>query len=365
MTNPSTLARAPDRTLAFTGVNEAARLAQVRSTRGVLPVEQPPSVAPSRWSGGRNRALWGTLVILTVGAVTGGIVYGVTSSSESVSPPTNSSRRLGDVCTGLACPCTRIDPGETNQTACFAYEQLPTSDPSAQCRGKTPIVPRIIHSIGREPYAGERNLQNIAAANPEYRINRHTDVSGAEYIREHCGAEAYAAYNCLLPGAYRADLFRYCAVYAEGGVYIDEDLIPLKPLDQLYSPCAEASLGHDWPQTKSGAQKQIKLLSAKPHTSLFKCALDTVKHNIKNRMYSHILNITGPFVMTDCYDKHGADTSITYTDTRNAHWPYTGLRRGIDLLAYERPGIKAFQKDATAYDIMFKEKRVYASTCRV
>ena len=42
--------------------------------------------------------------------------------------------------------------------------------------------------------------------------------------------DAYAAYNNLRPPAYRADLWRYMALWDEGGVYLDMNIRLLAPL---------------------------------------------------------------------------------------------------------------------------------------
>jgi len=43
---------------------------------------------------------------------------------------------------------------------------------------------------------------------------------------------AFEAYNNLRPGAYRADLWRYMKLWADGGVYFDAKMELLKPLEQ-------------------------------------------------------------------------------------------------------------------------------------
>lgn len=46
-----------------------------------------------------------------------------------------------------------------------------------------------------------------------------------------------AALRALVPGAFKADLFRYCVLYVEGGVYADIDVRPLVPsLSELLRP---------------------------------------------------------------------------------------------------------------------------------
>ena len=86
-----------------------------------------------------------------------------------------------------------------------------------------------------------------ALSNPSYARNHHTDESAYEYIRSKCSQDVADAYKCMTAPAFRGDIFRFCALWAEGGVYLDEDIMPIVPLEELYSPCSVATVGHDFP----------------------------------------------------------------------------------------------------------------------
>ena len=48
---------------------------------------------------------------------------------------------------------------------------------------------------------------------------------GYPFIATHCGQRAADAYNQLKPKAFKADLLRYCLLWATGGVWADDDLV--------------------------------------------------------------------------------------------------------------------------------------------
>ena len=52
------------------------------------------------------------------------------------------------------------------------------------------------------------------------------------FIATHFSGEVLWAYDQLIPGAYQADLWRYCVLYIEGGVYADIKLSLLLPLKE-------------------------------------------------------------------------------------------------------------------------------------
>ena len=95
---------------------------------------------------------------------------------------------------------------------------------------------------------------------------RQAGVCFVDDVVEFCGPDAAEAYLCFEPPSYRADLFRFCALYSEGGVYLDEDIVPMHPLEDIVSECSVATLGHDFPAGGRLA-KQMKILAAAPGAS--------------------------------------------------------------------------------------------------
>lgn len=271
-------------------------------------------------------------------------------------------------------PCDRVDfrlPDDPKgRQYCLDYEALSYVHPICQGHGinQTVHVPKIYHSVG----PGMQKYHQVATTltNPEYRRNHHDDDSALVYIEKYCGAEAAAAYSCITPPAYRADIFRFCALYAEGGIYLDEDILPAVPLDEMYSPCAVATLGHDSPQNGHPG-KQMKILAGQPGAPIFKCALERSVENIQNRRYPHRgpLALTGPLLLHDCYEMHSDNVAVVYHDSRNAKWPYTGMRAGIKILAVELPlNAKYFDEAGTEsdpgdYNDLFMARRIYRKTC--
>jgi len=274
-----------------------------------------------------------------------------------------------DVCDRVLQPRAYGNCAEEIQN-CQKYESLPLIVPD--CSERAEIVPRIIHTVSRDSHQSYHQTAT-SLANPSYKRNHHSDTSALEYVRSKCGEEAAMAYSCFIPPAYRADLFRFCAMYADGGVYLDGDIVPLIPVDHMYSGCSAATIGHDFPQAVGDGivmeGKQMKIIASAPRASIFKCALDNVIENVRSRyLPKGSLMISGPSMLHQCYEKHSDDVAITYHDTRGARWPYTGLRAGDTIVAYEKPGSKVFMGQRNEYDeldyaYLHEQKRVYNDSC--
>lgn len=68
------------------------------------------------------------------------------------------------------------------------------------------------------------------AHNPEFKYHLFDKDDREAFIKEHFDKAVYTAYMRLIPGALKADLWRYCVLYVHGGVYIDIDTMCMNSL---------------------------------------------------------------------------------------------------------------------------------------
>lgn len=264
----------------------------------------------------------------------------------------------------LGSACARTIGSGPDAHACYSYEKSLLSHPPC-ASDSAPRVPLIYHASGAEstpPYAVRAN----AAANPEYKLQYQNDSSAGAYVSAKCGADVRNAYDCFEAPAYRADIFRFCALHAEGGVYLDADILLTAEMNRVYAPCASATLGHDFPWF--GPAKQMKILAARPNATIFKCMLHSIVRHVAERKVDNSLALTGPALLERCYRADPARDAIalTYIDTRGGEWPYTGMRANNDILAYERPSRKNFgEQDEGDYARLAKEGHVYRPSCQI
>ena len=260
-----------------------------------------------------------------------------------------------------SCAHTSVYLNEAHADRCAEYEAMQLNIPD--CTGKPNIIPRILHIAGKD--AVTHTTTSYSLANPEFRLNALDNEGAGNYVRMWCGEDAAKAYNCLNAAAFRGDLFRYCAHYAEGGIYLDQDILPLKPLDEMFSTCSIVTLGHDYPMNGRPA-KQTKMMSAAPGTSLMKCAVNLIVSNVRKRAYPESpLAISATLAMQRCYEQYPDDVAITYIDTREAIWPFTGLRAGNTILAFEQPSAKHFKEDRMDYPALTERREIYADACEL
>jgi len=97
-------------------------------------------------------------------------------------------------------------------------------------------IPRIIiqtfkmREVPRALYGATRSWLE---QNPEYDYKFYDDDDCRCLLAVHFGENVLQCYDALGAGAFRADLWRYCALYIHGGVYADADTVCRRPLNKL------------------------------------------------------------------------------------------------------------------------------------
>ena len=86
------------------------------------------------------------------------------------------------------------------------------------------IIPLIIYTAQHTkellPKMKE-NYERLLTDNPEFEVKLFDNNDCLEFIKNNFSDEILKAYNSLIPQSYKSDLWRYCVMYLNGGIYID------------------------------------------------------------------------------------------------------------------------------------------------
>jgi hypothetical protein len=87
-----------------------------------------------------------------------------------------------------------------------------------------PIIPLKIfqtwHTKNLPPKMKEC-VELLKQQNPKFEHYLFDDDDCREFIKDNFSSHVLEAYDSLIPGAYKADLWRYCVLYVNGGIYMD------------------------------------------------------------------------------------------------------------------------------------------------
>ena len=115
------------------------------------------------------------------------------------------------------------------------------------------------------------------------------------FIQNNFDYSVLKAYDSLIPTAYKADLFRYCYLYINGGVYIDCKHTITCPLSELIDKDDQFLSVED---LKSEGRNGIlnSFMCSIPRLSFFQNMISEIVFNCQNKIYNSVLEVTGPLL---------------------------------------------------------------------
>jgi mannosyltransferase OCH1-like enzyme len=87
-----------------------------------------------------------------------------------------------------------------------------------------PIIPCVIYQTWYTkdlPSKMRERVELLKSQNPGFKHCLFDDNDCREFIKKHFRPDVLDAYNRLIPGAYKADLWRLCVLFINGGIYLD------------------------------------------------------------------------------------------------------------------------------------------------
>lgn len=136
--------------------------------------------------------------------------------------------------------------------------------------------------------------------NPNYAYFLHDDYDCEEFIKKNFDIKVYNAYCRIIPGAFKADLWRYCILYIYGGIYVDIDTICHNEIDVFLNESIEFMTPIDlnnWSVIGTHNLFNAFIASVPKHPILLEC-INRIVYHVENNIvpYSN-LDFTGPGVL--------------------------------------------------------------------
>lgn len=262
-------------------------------------------------------------------------------------------------------PCSQflaaVDEGELDAPACARHQRHPAGHLS---------IPRVLVQTGRhtcvpkEMFRGSQSMLTTAKQKDVALVHYFfTDEMMRNFTARHCGisfdgGEVLRAFDMLIPGAFRADIFRYCFLYAKGGVYLDLGMHPSSPtfdegghlrrtmpFMEMISMAESAGVGLVSAEDNEHGFAYNALLAAVPCHPVLRITLEEAAKRVRSRFYTTedygALIITGPQLLRDAILKYlwGVDIdleSVRVRGLRTLELP-DGRVNDVFVLRYRRP----------------------------
>jgi mannosyltransferase OCH1-like enzyme len=204
----------------------------------------------------------------------------------------------------------------------------------------------------------KQNYELMKNSNPKITFHLYNEDECREFIKTHFKEDVLDAYDRLIPCAYKADLWRYCVLFINGGIYMD---IKYKCINnfKFISLTEKEHFVRDRPEN----YVYNALISSKPNNPILLNCIKQIVENVKNKYYGdNALQPTGPGLLGIYLKKeiHNMDLYFMPVKINNKEldtiWYnninilecYTGYR-------YEQ---KLYQKK-NRYNILWDNKNIY------
>jgi len=136
--------------------------------------------------------------------------------------------------------------------------------------------------------------------NPNYAYFLYDDMDCDNFIKKHFDNKIYDAYCRIIPGAFKADLWRCCVLYIHGGIYVDMDTVCISSIDFFLTEDIEFMTPVDLnnnPHIGTHNLFNAFIASVPKHPILLDC-INRIVYNVENNIipFSN-LDFAGPGVL--------------------------------------------------------------------
>jgi len=188
--------------------------------------------------------------------------------------------------------------------------------------------------------------------NPNYAYFLFNNDERKAFIKKNFDENIYNAYCKIIPGAFKADLWRYCILYIYGGVIVDLDSLSLNSIDEFLDDNIEFMTAVDLNNCPIIGKYNLTngiIASIPKHSILLEC-INKIVFNIENNIVPKSnLDFSGPGVLGKSVNKYlNLPEETPFVNKEGI------INKTIKLLHFEYG--KEYIKDINTNKILFQNK---------
>ena len=225
----------------------------------------------------------------------------------------------------------------------------------------SPIIPLDIYQTWTTkdlPPKMRERVEILKRQNPRFRHHLYDDNDCREFIKTHFRPDVLEAYDSLIPGAYKADLWRLCVLFINGGIYMDIKLICTNGF-KLIELTENNHFVKDRPVNSIFNSLMV---SQKGNIFLFKCIRQIVE-NMKNNYYGNCpLSPTGPVLLGNIIISNKLQINV---DLKHYEGGGYVIYKNIFIISTEYPEYNHERTttynniNTKRYDQLWNERKIY------
>jgi mannosyltransferase OCH1-like enzyme len=199
--------------------------------------------------------------------------------------------------------------------------------------------------------------EELKRLNPAFTFHLYDDNDCAEFIKKHFTIQVVNAYNSLIPGAYKADLWRCCVLFIKGGIYMDIKLSTVNGFKLIQLTTKEHFVSDRPPNTIYNA-----FIVCKPRNKLLLNSINAIVRNVRKKYYGiGPLDPTGPGLLGKLAMN---DTDVNIDLKHNINGGYI-IYNNKFVISTEYPEYDKERSELNhkinrpRYDILWKKRVIY------
>ena len=151
------------------------------------------------------------------------------------------------------------------------------------------------------------NYEKMTNGHPKFTHYLFDENECLNFIKNNFDKDVADAYNMLIPSSYKSDLWRYCILYINGGIYFDIKFYCVNGFKLIALTEQEYFVRDREGGTLTG------LIAVKPKNEILKKCIRQIVENVKNRYYGNTcLYPTGPGLLGKYFTKQEKEKMELY-----------------------------------------------------
>lgn len=139
------------------------------------------------------------------------------------------------------------------------------------------------------------NFEKIRDENKDIECKLFKGSDCTKFLEKYYEKDVQDAYKKIVPGAFKADLMRYCILYIKGGIYLDAKMKPINNF-KLEDVLDKEYFVRDFKDAGGGVCNGF--IVCKPRNKRLLDAINEIVENVENRFYGNSsLEPTGPLLL--------------------------------------------------------------------
>ena len=203
------------------------------------------------------------------------------------------------------------------------------------------------------------NYEKMTNSHPKFTHYLFDENECLNFIKANFENDVLNAYNMLVPSAYKSDLWRYCILYINGGIYFDIKFCCVNGFKLIALTENEYFVRDREGGTLNG------LIAVKPKNDILKRCIRQIVENVKNNYYGKTcLYPTGPGLLGKYFTKQDKEKMELYfanVHIKNIVDEYVIVFNDVTILKQ----YDGYRKDQTKkhYSELWNEKNIYNKIC--